>query len=51
MTNIEKKKDYNRFTLEIDNAKKYVEEECGGKNCINYNVEQNSYNCIHYECF
>lgn len=31
------------YALEIDNAKKYVEETCGGKNCINYNV-QSPYN-------
>jgi UPF0755 protein len=27
------------YALDIDNAKKYVEEDCGGRNCINYNVE------------
>ena len=26
------------YALDIDNAKKYVEETCGGKNCINYSV-------------
>ena len=31
------------YALEIDNAKKYVEEECGGKNCIDYSV-QSPYN-------
>ena len=31
------------YALEIDNAKKYVEETCGGKNCINYSV-QSPYN-------
>lgn len=27
------------YALDIDNAKKYVEETCGGKNCINYSVK------------
>ena len=31
------------YALEIDNAKKYVEEVCGGRNCIDYNV-QSPYN-------
>ena len=31
------------YALEIDNALKYVEEVCGGKNCINYGV-QSPYN-------
>lgn len=26
------------YALDIDNAKKYVEDVCGGKNCINYGV-------------
>lgn len=31
------------YAQDIDNAKKYVEEVCGGKNCINYN-EPSPYN-------
>ena len=31
------------YALEIDNALKYVEDVCGGKNCINYSV-QSPYN-------
>lgn len=31
------------YALKIDNAKKYVDEVCGGRNCINYNV-QSPYN-------
>ena len=27
------------YALDIDNAKKYVEDVCGGKNCINYGVK------------
>ena len=26
------------YALKIDNALTYIEEKCGGKNCINYNV-------------